>query len=65
MTKKLHCRDVGFDCDAVVTADTDEEIVRQVAEHARGVHHLTEEQLADPQLLDQVRLQIREQTDPV
>jgi predicted small metal-binding protein len=65
MAKKLHCRDVGFDCDAVVTADTDEEIVRQVAEHARDVHHLTEEQLADPQLLDEVRSQIREQTDPV
>lgn len=65
MAKELHCRDVGFDCDAVVTATTEEEILRQVADHAREVHHLSDEQLADPQLLDEVRSQIRDQRDPV
>jgi predicted small metal-binding protein len=34
------CRDVGFDCDAVVRADSDEEVLTQVATHAREVHGL-------------------------
>jgi predicted small metal-binding protein len=61
MTRELQCRDVGFDCDAVVVADNDEDIVRQVAEHARDVHGLTDEQLADPALLEMVGSQIHDQ----
>lgn len=38
--KILHCRDAGFDCDAVVEAETAEEILAQVREHAREVHGL-------------------------
>lgn len=55
MVKELRCRDIGFDCDAVVVADDEEDILRQVADHAREVHHLTDEQLADPQLVERVR----------
>jgi predicted small metal-binding protein len=40
MTRELICRDVGFDCDAVVRADSDEEVMTQVATHAREVHGL-------------------------
>ena len=40
MAKLLRCRDVGFDCEAVVRADTDAEILAQVAVHAREVHGL-------------------------
>ncbi len=40
MTKELNCRDVGFDCDAVVRADSEEEVLAQVATHAREVHGL-------------------------
>jgi predicted small metal-binding protein len=40
MTKVVHCRDVGFDCDGVVRATTEEEALKQVAEHARTVHNL-------------------------
>jgi predicted small metal-binding protein len=36
--KTLLCRDVGFDCDAKVQANTDEEVMAQVADHARHVH---------------------------
>lgn len=61
MTKELHCRDVGFDCAAVVTAESEEEILAQVVEHAKAVHGLTDEQLADPALQQQVRDQIHEQ----
>lgn len=36
--KTLKCRDVGFDCAAVVTAETAEEVLAQAAAHAREVH---------------------------
>jgi predicted small metal-binding protein len=36
--KTLHCSDAGFDCDAVIHADTDEEILKQAARHALDVH---------------------------
>jgi predicted small metal-binding protein len=42
MSKVVHCRDVGFDCDGVVRAETEEAAMRQVAEHARTQHGLTE-----------------------
>ena len=38
MSKKMSCRDVGPDCDFVANGETDEEIMQQVAEHARTVH---------------------------
>lgn len=38
MAKVLYCRDVGFDCDAVVQAETEEEILQQAAAHAQTVH---------------------------
>lgn len=61
MTKELRCRDVGFDCDAVVTAESEDDILAQVVDHAKAVHGLTDEQLADPGLQQQVRDQIHEQ----
>lgn len=38
--KELRCRDVGFDCDAVVHAETEEEILTQAAAHAKQVHNV-------------------------
>jgi predicted small metal-binding protein len=40
VAKVVHCRDVGFDCDSVVRAETEEEALVQVAAHAQSVHHL-------------------------
>jgi predicted small metal-binding protein len=40
MTKIVRCRDVGFDCDGVVRAETEEEVLKQVAAHAQTVHNL-------------------------
>jgi predicted small metal-binding protein len=42
MAKLLRCRDVGFDCEAEVRADTDAEILAQVAAHAREAHGMEE-----------------------
>lgn len=36
--KTLRCSDVGFDCAAVVTAETVEEVLAQAAAHAGEVH---------------------------
>lgn len=42
MVKMLRCQDVGVDCDAVIRAETEEELMRKVAEHAKTVHGVTE-----------------------
>lgn len=46
MAKKLRCRDVGMDCDFVARAETEEEILKQAAEHigpAHNIHDISEE----------------------
>ena len=40
--KTLRCRDAGFDCAAVMRAETEEEVLQQAGEHARTVHNLSE-----------------------
>lgn len=42
MTKVVKCRDVGFDCEGVVRAETEQELLTQVAQHAKEAHGLTE-----------------------
>ena len=46
MTKVIHCKDVGFECEGVVRAESEEEVLQMAAEHAKtthGVNELTEE----------------------
>jgi predicted small metal-binding protein len=40
MAKVVRCRDVGFNCEGVVRAETEEEVLKQVAAHAKTVHNL-------------------------
>jgi len=40
MAKVVRCRDVGFNYEGVVRAETEEEVLRQVAAHAKTVHNL-------------------------
>ena len=42
MTKVVNCRDVGFDCDGVIKAETQEEALKMVAEHAQDAHNMQE-----------------------
>lgn len=42
MAKTMSCRDVGPDCDFVARGETDDEIMGQVAEHARSAHGMAE-----------------------
>ena len=57
MTKELKCADVGFDCDAVVQADSEEEVMAQVATHAREVHGMDQ---IDDATVEKIRAQIHD-----
>ncbi|OCX51254.1 DUF1059 domain-containing protein [Mucilaginibacter sp. PPCGB 2223] len=54
--KTLNCADAGFDCKAVVTAETTEEVLAQAAEHARTVHGTN----VTPEMAEQIKTLIRE-----
>jgi predicted small metal-binding protein len=56
--KVVHCRDIGFDCEGVVRAETEEEVLRQVAEHARKVHDVE----VTPELAQQVKDLIKDES---
>jgi predicted small metal-binding protein len=43
--KELKCRDVGFDCDATIQADSEDEVMAQAAEHGRSVHGMSDADL--------------------
>jgi len=58
MAKVLRCRDVGFDCDGVIRAETEEEILKKAAEHAQAVHNLTE---ISEEVVEKVRTAIRDE----
>ena len=52
MTKVVNCRDVGFDCEGVIRAETEEEALKMVAEHAKEVHGMQE---VSPDVVEKVR----------
>jgi predicted small metal-binding protein len=39
--KDLHCRDAGMDCDYVARGETNDDIKRQAADHARTAHGMS------------------------
>lgn len=42
MAKRISCADVGLDCDFAAMADSEEELLELVAEHAERVHGIDE-----------------------
>ena len=58
MAKVLRCRDVGLDCEGELRAETEEEILRQAAEHARTTHNMSE---MAPDMVQKVRAAIRDE----
>jgi len=42
LTHTLYCKDLGFDCEGVVRAETEEEAMQMVAQHAKDVHEIDE-----------------------
>jgi predicted small metal-binding protein len=58
MAKVVYCKDVGFDCDGVVRAETEEEVLKKVAEHAQTVHNLKE---ISEEVVEKVRAVMRDE----
>jgi predicted small metal-binding protein len=58
MSKVVNCRDVGFDCDGVVRAETEEEALRLVAQHAQDKHGVAE---ITPEIVEKVRSVMRDE----
>ncbi|MCK5319044.1 MAG: DUF1059 domain-containing protein [Anaerolineales bacterium] len=58
MTKVVNCRDVGFDCEGVIRAETEEEALKLVAEHAKEVHGMQE---VSPEVVEKVRSVMRDE----
>lgn len=54
--KTLHCADAGFDCKAVIHAETEEEVLTQAAEHAKTVHGTS----VTPEMAQQIKSLIKE-----
>jgi uncharacterized OsmC-like protein/predicted small metal-binding protein len=55
--KVLRCRDAGFDCEHEIRAESEEEVLRQAAEHARTVHNVE----VTPEMAEQVKSLIQEE----
>jgi predicted small metal-binding protein len=43
MAKGLKCADVGFDCDAEISAESEDEVMSQAEQHARDAHGMSEQ----------------------
>ncbi len=56
--KVVRCRDVGFDCDGVVRAETEVEVLEQVAAHAKAVHNI---ETVPPEVVEKVRQVMRDE----
>ena len=57
--KVLRCRDVGFDCEHEIRAQSEEEVLRQAAEHARTEHGVE----VTPELAVQVQSLIHDEKE--
>ena len=55
--KTLHCRDAGFDCEGVIQATTEEEVLSQAAEHAQAAHQVR----VTPELAEQLKTLIQDE----
>lgn len=54
--KELQCRDVGFDCDAVVRAETVDDVMAQAGPHAKEAHGVD----VTPEMAGQIRSLVRD-----
>jgi predicted small metal-binding protein len=56
--KTIRCREAGFDCDYVVKGETEEEVMKNGAEHAIKEHNMKEEDIT-PEFKEKVRSLVR------
>jgi predicted small metal-binding protein len=62
MAQVIYCRDVGFDCDGVIRANSEEEALQQAARHAREVHGLEK---VSPEVVQKLKSIIRNEAGPL
>ena len=55
----ISCRDVGRDCDCVIQGETEEEIMKNAAEHAVKGHGYKEEDIMTPEMKEKIKSHIR------
>lgn len=55
--KTLHCCDAGFDCEGVIKASTEEDVLTQAAQHALQVHGVS----VTSELAEQLKTLIKEE----
>ena len=58
MGKAIFCKDVGFECDGIVRAGSEEEVLQLAAEHAKTVHGVTE---LTSEMFEKVKSAIRDE----
>jgi len=58
MAKTIHCKEVGFDCEGIVRADSEDEVLRMAAEHAKSAHGVTE---LTSEMVEKVKSVIRDE----
>ena len=58
MTTVIRCKDVGFDCPAVVRAPNEQEALKQAAEHAKSAHGIKD---ITPEIVAKVKSAMRQE----
>jgi predicted small metal-binding protein len=56
----LACKDAGFDCAHVMTANTEDELMKRAGEHAQSVHNLNPQDMS-PEMVSKIKSVIKTQ----
>ena len=59
MSYTLACKDAGVDCPHVAQGDTEEDALQAGLKHVKAAHGFTDEQLRDPEFLEESRKLIK------
>ena len=61
MDKVIRCKDVGFDCNGVIRAPTEDQALKMAAEHAKTVHGVRD---ITPDILAKVKRAMHDEPSP-
>ena len=64
MALTISCRDMGFSVDHIMTANTTDDIIRQMQEHVVANHGYTEAQVQEGDMVEFLRGAIRQSARP-
>ncbi len=56
MAKKFACKDIGMQCGFTAKANTDDELMQKIAEHAKSAHNMAQ---IDAATMDKVKKAIK------